>query len=175
MIEKHYGHCHGKNCKKRENVLIAYRWTSRDSALCVPCNHERIKAPKSFSVDRKTGKVEIAPHAGLKRTSINKAPSPALAEKRQDDWEVNYEIWDTRPHVCFECDKRLAIEPPPKIYFSHVLGKGPHPELRFDPENIVLHCPACHRKWETAGEEKREMKTYLLKRSYMALHTPLKD
>ncbi len=31
------------------------------------------------------------------------------------------------------------------IQVSHILSKGSHPALRYDPMNIVAHCGRCHR------------------------------
>ena len=167
-MDRHYGNCNGKDCKKRENVMIVHGWTTRDGKLCAPCNFNRLRAAKSIKVNKGTGRVKIVATAAPQRQiPISQKPTDRLAEARDKDWEVNQKIWEERRHVCVEDGKWLAVDPPPKAYFSHVLGKGAHPELRHDPENIVLHCIQCHRKWETAGKEKREMETYKLKLAYM--------
>lgn len=84
------------------------------------------------------------------------------AEKslHEKDWDLNMEIWNTRPHVCVECgkplDEHVKGERPPKHYFSHLMGKGAHPELRYDPNNIVLHHLRCHQLWEFGDRYKSE-------------------
>jgi len=75
----------------------------------------------------------------------------AVSTRQKLKWELdndlNEKIWSDRPHVCFECGILLR-GPAKKLYFSHILSKGAHPELRFDPENIVRNG---HRLVEFAG------------------------
>lgn len=54
------------------------------------------------------------------------------------------EIWEERLHVCVDCGRSLGNEPR-SFYFSHEKGKGAHPELRLDKDNIKLRCFECHR------------------------------
>ena len=102
---------------------------------------------------------------------IKKSPTRALMDKRKRDKELNDHIWSIRRHVCVECgfDLERYGKKPPKIVFSHVLSKGSHPELRFDEDNIVLHCKTCHQKWEFGGN-RENMETYRLKLPYMQQH-----
>lgn len=152
---------HRGTCSKcgEEKTLIVYGWSTLNDKHCFMCNWAR---------QNKTKGEAVKPRFPVVKKSVisSSAVSSRLVEKRDHDWVVNNQIWDTRPHKCEECQKPLAISPPPKIYFSHLLGKGAHPELRFDPLNIVLHCSACHRDWETSGKM-REMRTYALHSAYM--------
>jgi len=52
-------------------------------------------------------------------------------------------IWKSRPHICFQCGKKLGDEPLAH-YFSHRKAKSIAPELKFDPENVDLLCLECH-------------------------------
>ena len=132
------------SCGKDKARIVA-GWSTRASKRCARCEVSRRMAA--------AGK-----QPAMKKTA-------RLGMLRQMDDEMNTAIWATRPHVCVECGKRL-LNPPPKHYFSHVLSKGAHPELRHDPENVVLHCIVCHRDWETSGKRRR-MTTYTMKISYM--------
>lgn len=102
---------------------------------------------------------------------LGKKPTERHREELKQDAKVNRKIWKTRPHECFECGQPLICEgKPPKAWFSHVLAKGGlHIDIRFDPENIVLHCRGCHKSWGEDGKRK-QMKTYRLKLAYMVEH-----
>lgn len=169
MVE-HIGDC--DKCGKT-NVRIEHRWTSRADKHCGPCNRKRLVAiQKAKDRSKPRARVIVQQRHVLRSSSISKKPSPRLAGMRDEDWVVGLEIWAERPHHCLECGVFLAGDAdglPLKINLSHVLSKGAHPELRFDPQNIVLHCPRCHRNWETSGKM-TTMKTYALKLSYMQEH-----
>lgn len=164
---EHIGDC--DKCPSK-NVRIDYGWTTRAGKHCTRCNIDRLRAAQKAKPKRLRVPKEIVRYAPLKKPiSISKNPTPRLTAMRDEDWVVGLEIWAERPHHCLECGTFLPEDSdnlPHKIYFSHVLSKGAHPELRFDPMNIVLHCPRCHRNWETSGKM-TTMKTYALKLSYM--------
>ena len=176
-MQKHIGDC---NKCSRKGVRIDYRWTSRDDKHCTKCNQKRLQRIQKEKAKQSPPKAKIVRQsAPIQRKPISKKPTPRLSGMRDEDWVVGLEIWAERPHNCIECGKFLPEDEdglPVKVYFSHVLSKGAHPELRFDAMNIVLHCPDCHRFWETSGKM-REMKTYALKFSYMKQHRvlPTKD
>jgi hypothetical protein len=158
---------HRGTCDKcgETGVRIFYGWSSRDDKHCGMCDQKRKNAIKANSrlVKRPFAR-QYEPIS--RKVPITRHESPRLAERRDMDKEVNDVIWRERKHTCEECQRFLPINPPPKVYFSHLLSKGAHPELRFDPLNIVLHCPACHRNWETSGKMK-DMRTYALHSAYM--------
>lgn len=176
MVE-HIGDC--DKCGKT-NVRIEHRWTSRADKHCGKCNRDRLRAAQKEKDKAKPRRRVIVQQKPLFKVSpISKKPSPRLTAMRDEDWVVGLEIWAERPHHCLECGIFLPEDSdnlPYKIYFSHVLSKGAHPELRFDPMNIVLHCPRCHSFWETSGKMET-MRTYALKFSYMQQHRvlPTKD
>ncbi len=167
---EHIGDC--DKCPSK-NVRIDYGWTTRAGKHCTKCNRDRlVAAQKAKDKAKPRQRVIVQQRHVLRSSLISKKPSPRLAAMRDEDWVVGLEIWAERPHHCLECEIFLPEDSdnlPYKIYFSHILSKGAHPELRFDPENIVLHCPDCHRFWETSGKMKT-MRTYALKFSYMQKH-----
>lgn len=65
-------------------------------------------------------------------------------ERRGDLQSLFMEIWNERSHICVKCGKKLGEEPK-AIYFSHILSRGSHPELKMDKNNIELLCSACHK------------------------------
>ena len=81
----------------------------------------------------------------LKRTPIRKVSkkkTKSLGEKRlqtEQDWLFYLEIWNERPHVCFETDQPLGDEPL-TVFFHHVLEKGlrRYAKYRHCKWNIVL-------------------------------------
>lgn len=166
-MQKHIGDCDG--CGGTD-VVIYHGWSTRASKLCRGCNGKRLRAAQKDKAKQSPPKAKIVRQsASIQRTPISKKPSPRLVGMRDEDWVIGLEIWAERPHNCVECGKFLPEDEdglPIKVYFSHVLSKGAHPELRFDAMNIVLHCPDCHRFWETSGKM-REMKTYALHFPYM--------
>ncbi len=161
---KHIGFC---NICKTDNVEIVFQWTSFDRKHCLFCNLERLRLNNLCKVKELIIRKPYVRTKPLKqRNPISKFPSAGLKDKRLRDREVNEHIWATRVHECFECERPLTFpKKPPKRWFSHILGKGAHPELRFEPENIVLHCFTCHDLWEFG--DRREMRTYWAKLPYM--------
>lgn len=132
-----------------EERRIVFGWSTRNRKLCTKCNNQR--KPK--------------------KKSISKSVSKPLREKKAEDEKVNGYIWNSRKHQCIECLAPLP-SPPKKHYFSHLLSKGAHPELRFSPKNIVLHCFVCHQKWEFGGSRK-EMRTYWENAGFIQDHSTL--
>lgn len=72
------------------------------------------------------------------------------------------EIWRERLHFCEVCNEPIVRKNNSVGMFSHILSKGSYPELRLDPENILLkgdglngNCN-CHRKWEERTAEMRQ-------------------
>lgn len=72
------------------------------------------------------------------------------AEKKvmvDNDMLLYWEIWEERPHVCFECDQPIT-GPPLLQYFHHLLAKGldRFKHLRHEKRNICILCTSCHNK-----------------------------
>ena len=131
------------------DTFIGSGWTTRNKKKCIKCMIKDGKKTK---------------------------PLPKFTEKQKSrlasDDQVNKSIWESRPHLCVECNKDLGKKPF-KMFFSHLLSKGAHPELRHDPSNIVLHCKACHNKWEFASGFRKNSKTYLSNLSYIEKHSTI--
>lgn len=70
-----------------------------------------------------------------------------MRRKKTGEAALFHRLWQERPHYCAHCGKHLE-DPPRSFYFSHVKGKGAHPELRLDPDNIQLLCFRCHDKYD---------------------------
>ena len=51
-----------------------------------------------------------------------------------------------KPLVCENCGK--PIRNPSATNVSHILTRGAHPEMAFDPRNINILCWECHNAWE---------------------------
>lgn len=69
------------------------------------------------------------------------------SSKKKSSKDFFMEIWDERPHVSEVSGEPLGEEPLAQ-FFSHVLGKGAHPEFKFDKRNIMLMTFDEHRMWE---------------------------
>lgn len=84
---------------------------------------------------------------GLKRQAPLKTRRKATGEA-----ELFMALWAVRPHYCENCRVFLGNEPRVH-YFSHIKGKGAHPELRLKPENIQLLCVKCHDLYDRGTRE----------------------
>lgn len=138
-----------------EEKLIVYGWSTREGKLCQTCEWAKQK-------EKKLSKTRVFPQ---KTKPFAPKITGRLKEKRKTDAEVNAKIWASRPHVCFESGEPLGNKPE-AFMFSHVLSKGAHPELRHDPNNIVLHSFESHQKWEF-GKNRESMETFKKKREYI--------
>tara|TARA_R110000803_G_scaffold210835_1_gene284172 strand:+ start:41571 stop:42074 length:504 start_codon:yes stop_codon:yes gene_type:complete len=97
--------------------------------LCLRCNQSRL--------DNKL------------KSRVKKKPK-VYRKKVTGEREMFSLIWDTRPHICTNCEESLGSEARVH-YFSHIKPKGKYPELRLDPNNIKLLCIECHRKADFGG------------------------
>lgn len=61
-------------------------------------------------------------------------------------------IWDHKPHYCQECLRPLRQYS--SVYISHILTRGAHPELAYDPRNINILCFDHHSMWENGARER---------------------
>ena len=57
-------------------------------------------------------------------------------------------IWAHKPHICEECMRPLPYYS--ATFVSHILTRGAHPEMAYDPRNVNILCKAHHNKWEDA-------------------------
>ena len=65
-------------------------------------------------------------------------------------------MWEIKPHWCEECGKPLQGYS--AAYVSHILTKGAHTEIRYDPLNSNILCMEHHNRWEYAPlSEKKKM------------------
>ena len=157
MIKQKIGDCNYCDAKQ---VEIYGGWTTFADKRCATCESKRRTA---LQIKRAGERAKEKPTFVYKPSY--KEVSPALAQRRKTDKEVNEEIWATRAHVCDNCERRLPATHV-KANFSHLLTKGSHPDLRHDPENIVLSCYACHNLWEF-GKNREDMATYKKHLPYM--------
>jgi 5-methylcytosine-specific restriction endonuclease McrA len=142
------------------HVEIVRGCSTRAGKMCIVCESKRVTALRLEKFKERVAAENIVPY---------KASYAKITERQKDkqsrDKELNSEIWASRPHVCDNCGKNLPATPI-KSFFSHLLTKGAHPELRFDPENIVLSCVPCHNLWEF-GKNRETMATYQKHIAYM--------
>ena len=141
-------------------VEIFGGWGTRNNKRCFSCELKK-RTAQSMTKNRETlAKKEIVPYSPTYAKTTDRQK-----KKLSEDDRANEEIWNSRAHVCDNCDKRLPATPV-KANFSHLLTKGSHPDLRHDPENIVLSCVPCHNLWEF-GKNRETMATYQKHIAYM--------
>lgn len=92
------------------------------------------------------------PRAPLNRSPKNFGPNDA---ERRNNFFMS--IWRRRPHVCEICGRPLGSEPLTYM-FDHLLEKSKYPDLKWEPDNIVLACLECHdlKNRGRIGEKYRE-------------------
>jgi hypothetical protein len=88
-------------------------------------------------------------------------------EKRAALAEMKAFLLQTKGRVCEECrDTKRPLD------LSHLLSQGAHPDLALELENVVLHCRACHVKWENGTLEwKRASVTFSKHWTYIQKHS----
>lgn len=89
------------------------------------------------------------------RTAIKKKPKEATGER-----EVFLKIWKERPHVCTNCQDPLGNEPLAH-FFAHILSKKRRPDLKLDPNNIMILCSDCHYAYDFRSKEEFEKRKKL--------------
>jgi hypothetical protein len=62
-------------------------------------------------------------------------------------------VWDRKVHVCEETKAFLGHDMKAE-FMSHILSRGAHIEMAFDPRNINILSPDAHREWESGKREK---------------------
>lgn len=88
----------------------------------------------------------------VKIKPVTKSSIKPKFRKATGEWDMFLEIWKERKHQCTGCGKSLGDNMIPH-YFSHILPKSRFPELRLDPNNILIECVKCHSDYETKGIE----------------------
>ena len=85
----------------------------------------------------------------FKASSLQRKPKPIRKRKPRKDGmtqpKVFAEVWAERDHACQVC--HTHIEEATLSNFSHLLGKGAYPSMKFDKRNIEIWCKPCHDKW----------------------------
>lgn len=84
---------------------------------------------------------------GLKKSGIKsqggiKRSNNGNKNQFAEDLAFYERIWNKRPHICESCGERLGEFS--HWFFDHLAEKGPHPEFRYEEENIALVCIQCH-------------------------------
>lgn len=80
-------------------------------------------------------------------------------KKPKNDLRFYKWIWDRVEHICEETGTEIHVFR--SIHFSHIISKGSHPEMRYDPRNINLVLGSIHDIWEYGGENgRRKLRIY---------------
>lgn len=93
----------------------------------------------------------------IARKPIKQKPRKVTGER-----EINLEIWNERPHVCFITNEPLGNHPDPS-FFMHVLSKGAYPGFRLYKKNIVLATKDVHNQYDSGTIKNDERFSSLLK------------
>lgn len=59
--------------------------------------------------------------------------------------------WEHSAHICEETMRPLGRYS--AIYISHILTRGAHPDMAFDPRNVNILCLEAHNRWENGDRE----------------------
>jgi len=60
-------------------------------------------------------------------------------------------VWAHKPHICEEYMRPLDWYS--AVYISHILSRGAHPEMAYDPRNTNILSFEAHQKWENGNRE----------------------
>lgn len=66
-------------------------------------------------------------------------PKKEVVSRYEGMIDLFWEIWDERPHRCYNCGCSLGSEPS-TAYFHHILEKSKYPQFALLKNNIVLLC-----------------------------------
>lgn len=73
-------------------------------------------------------------------------------EHSPENYQKFYQwCWQHKKHICEETMKPLHQYS--ASYVSHILTKGAHPNMAFDPRNVNILCYEMHNKWEFGNRE----------------------
>lgn len=81
-----------------------------------------------------------------KKQIIKNIEKKTLYQKQLELFELH---WNSKLHKCESCNALLGSENK-TIFHDHLIGKNPHPELRFELKNLLLVCFECHTKKENS-------------------------
>lgn len=89
------------------------------------------------------------------------ALDPELRQRKQKerfktDEDFYKFCWSVYPHYCEETGRPLLEYS--ASYISHILTRGAHPDMRYDPRNVNILCYQMHEKWEFGN--RKEMRIY---------------
>jgi len=73
-------------------------------------------------------------------------------EHSPENYQKFYQwCWQHKKHICEETMRPLHQYS--ASYVSHILTKGAHPNMAFDPRNVNILCYEMHNKWEFGNRE----------------------
>jgi hypothetical protein len=153
ITNKRYNLC--QQCAKTRNQEKAAEYQASLSSCLKEEPEPTFLSEKTSSVKWRNLKRSAKP---LPRGSLREGSASTASglvknphKHREQDFEFYQKIWDSRPHVCVECEELLLHFSPSHI--SHHLPKGAYPKLRFDEENIDVLCFKCHQRYEFADRQ----------------------
>jgi 5-methylcytosine-specific restriction endonuclease McrA len=134
---------------------------NRKHLLCPVCNKKRTAQANPKSPDFKPLKGKGWVNTPADGEKHGKSPKNRVKWKPKStgERELFLFIWETRPHYCVNCLANLGDEPR-TFYFSHIKGKGAHPDQRLNQNNIQLLCFECHRAYDAGTKEQFEKRRY---------------
>lgn len=95
-------------------------------------------------VDRRF-RLEIGLRVAIQQELFGKGHTPEENEKFYR-W-----CWEHKPHICEETMRPLYHYS--AVHISHILTRGAHPQMAFDPRNVNILCLEAHNKWENGKRE----------------------
>jgi len=133
-------------------VRITYGWTLTPNKHCQKCDEAR---KKSAAKSRGKSGFMVAPE-----TDQHKEAKAAKAEMKAF-------LLETKGHVCEECGTTKR-----PLDLSHLISVGARKDLEEELDNVVLHCRACHVKWENGPLKwKQESVTFSKHKAYIQRHS----
>jgi len=125
------------------------KWIQNSKRVCIECVYKKShNGMTQFEVayNSQRGKM-VSDYQKKKKVPKTRTKKPS------GEWNMFLEIWQEREHRCEHCKMWLG-DFPKAFMFSHRKGKGAHPELRLDKDNIDLFCWDCHYAYDHQGKEK---------------------
>lgn len=99
---------------------------------------------------------------GKKIAKISKKGEEKKAKKKEyteKQFKMFEEIWQERPHYCFESGQFLGYEALSTM-FHHCLYKSVYPQFALNKENIVLITPNIHQLTHISIDKTPKIKEY---------------
>lgn len=91
--------------------------------------------------------------------SLNRKKNTALKSGFKSEWDMFHSIWTTRPKKSFLSGKPINLLPEDLLWvniFAHVLPKGKYPQLKYEPENIIMVLPEEHYAMDYYDQLRKE-------------------